>query len=91
MGVVCRATSNSNSSGVGDEETEELIVDDGGGELASLVFSDMPRASANPKLFQSRGRSTHTCRSVIVISPSPRFSTVLELSFSAIAFPPATP
>jgi len=57
MGVVCRATSNSNSRGVGDEETEELIVDDGGGELASLVFRHS-RASANPKLFQSRGQST---------------------------------
>jgi hypothetical protein len=38
MGVVCCATSNSNSRGIGDEETEELIVDDGGGELASLGF-----------------------------------------------------
>lgn len=28
MGVVCRATSNSDSRGIGDEEVEELIVDD---------------------------------------------------------------
>jgi len=26
MGIVCCATSNSNSGGIGDEETEELIV-----------------------------------------------------------------